>query len=147
MRVVLDTNVLLSNLYSATAPTSAAGLLLQTALSERFTLLFVPGVADEVRQTLATRPDLAARIPRADAEAFLTALETVAEILPRLSGPLPEIGRDRKDDLLIAHGVVFHADYLVTWDRELLNPEEIEGMRIVTPAALLHILRDAELLE
>ncbi len=146
MRVLLDTNILISNLRSPTPATSATGVLLRAALTGGYTLLFVAGVAEELDRTLRERSDLAARISRADAAELLAAMQTVAELVPLLTQPYPEIGRDRKDDFLIAHGILAGADYLVSWDKDLRDLEEIEGMRIVSPPEFLPVLRAAGLL-
>lgn len=141
MRVLLDTNILLSNLRSPTPATSATGVLLRIALTGGFTLLFVEGVVEELTRKLRERADLAARIPQTDAAELVAAMRTVAELVPRLPEPYPEIGRDRKDDFLIAHGVVARADYLVSWDKDLTDLKEIDGVRIVTPPEFLQVLR------
>ncbi len=141
MRVLLDTNVLISNLRSPTPATSATGVLLRVALTGGFTLLFVDGVVEELTRKLRERADLAARIPHADAAELVAAMRTVAELVPRLPEPYPEIGRDRKDDFLIAHGVVARANYLVSWDKDLTDLKEIDGVRIVTPPEFLQVLR------
>lgn len=141
MRILLDTNILISNLRSPTPDTSATGILLRVALTGGFTLLFVEGVVEELTRKLRERADLAARIPHADAAELVATMRTVADLVPRLPEPYPEIGRDRKDDFLIAHGVVARADYLVSWDKDLLDLKEIDGFRIVTPPEFLDILR------
>lgn len=146
MRVLLDTNILISNLRSPSPATSATGVLLRTALTGGFTLLFVEGVVEELNRKLHERADLAARIPRADAAALVATMRTVAEVVPLLPEPYPEIGRDRKDDFLIAHGVIAGADYLVSWDKDLLDLKEIEGVQIVAPPEFLQVLRSARLL-
>lgn len=51
--------------------------------------------------------------------------------------------RDSKDDFLIAHAIVAEADYLVSWDRDLLDLREIGGVLIVSPPELLRRLREA----
>ncbi len=146
MRVLLDTNILISNLRSPAPDTSATGVVLRVALTGGFTLLFVEGVVEELTRKLRERADLAARIPHADAAELVAAMRTVAELITRLAEPYPEIGRDRKDDFLIAHGVVGEADYLVSWDKDLTDLKEIDGLRIVTPSEFLQILRAEGLL-
>ncbi len=117
MRASLDTNVLISFLLLS-SPTSSTGVVLRASLNRLFTLLFTAGVADELDRKLTERSDLAARTPAAAAAPLLAILSDVAEHLPRLSEPLPEIGGDRKDDNLIAHAVAANADYLVGWDKD-----------------------------
>ncbi len=142
LRALLDTNVLISYLLSRNPAGSSAGAVLQGALAGVFTLLFTEGIADELDRKLAERPDLAARIRRADAVALVSTLSSVAERVPRLAEPLPAVGRDRKDDYLIAHAVVARADHLVSWDKDLLDLGAVVGVRIVSPPAFLHLLRE-----
>jgi len=146
MRALIDTNLLIANLLSPTPATSSTGVVFQSALEGRFTLLFTDGVSDELDRKLIEDAVLAQRIPRADADELIAILTTVAELIPRLPELYPEIGRDRKDDFLIAHGIVSGADYLVSWDKDLLDLKEIDGMRIVSPPEFLRILREAGLL-
>ena len=141
MRVLLDTNLLISYLRSSQPATSATGVLLGSAQVGGFTLLFVDAVADELERKLRERPDLAARVPLADAEELVAILRDLAEPVPRLPEPYPEVGRDRKDDFLIAHAVLAAADYLVSWDKDLLELGEIEGIKIVSPPEFLRVLR------
>ena len=143
MRTLLDTNLLISYLLSRQPTTSATGLILRAALAGRFTLLFTAGIADELDRKLATRPDLAARIPRAHADELLLTLGAVAEVVPRLEEPYPEVGRDRKDDYLIAHAIAANADYLVSWDKDLRDLVQVDRVKIVSPAEFLAILRAA----
>lgn len=143
MRVLLDTSVLISHLRSTNPTSSAAREVLRIALSGGYTLLFVEAVADELYRKLIERPDLAARIPRLDADELIADMRAVGELVPRRYEPYPHIGRDRKDDFLFAHAVLADADYIVTWDKPLLNLNQIEGMRIVSPPELFHILRAA----
>jgi putative PIN family toxin of toxin-antitoxin system len=143
MRALLDTNVLISYLLSRQPTTSATGLIIRAALVGRFTLLFTAGIADELDEKLATRPDLAARIPRADADELLLTLGTVAEVIPRLGEPYPEVGRDRKDDYVIAHAVAANADYLVSWDKDLRDLVQVDGVKVVSPPEFLALLRES----
>src|SRR5688572_5707918 len=145
MRVLLDINILISNLLSPNASTSATGAVLQAAFSGRCTLLFVAGVVDELHSKLLKRSDLA-KIPPAVAEQLVQEILDVAEPVPRLPEPYPEIGRDRKDDFLVTHAVLAAADYLVSWDQDLLHLGTVGHVKIVSPPAFLDALRAAELL-
>ena len=142
LRAPVDTNVLISLLLSPNPATSAAGLVIRAALSGRFTLLFPVGIADELDHKLVERPDLARRIPRQTAADLVAALEEVAEPVPHLEGPLRPICRDRKDDFVIAHAVPGGADRLGAWDRGLLDWAAVDGVRVVSPAAFLDVLRE-----
>lgn len=69
----------------------------------------------------------------------------LAEEIPRITEELPRIGRDPKDDYLIAHAVAAGAEYLVSWDKDLLDLDAVEGVAIVDPPGLLHAFRAAGL--
>ena len=145
LRALVDTNAFISYLPSRAPETSAIGAILAAAAAGSFTLLFTPGVADEIRKTIAERPDLGAKIDATEIEALLSTLDTLAESIPRIEEELPRIGRDPKDDYLIAHAVVGAADYLVSWDLDLRDLAQIAGVKIVSPPEFLHALRDAGL--
>ncbi len=146
MRVLLDTNILISHLYSSSPTTSSIGVILQAAVDGAYTLLLVEDVVDEMFQKLNRRTDLARRIARLDAEELIESLRLLSRPVSRLTGPYSPIGRDRKDDFLIAHGVFAAADYLISWDRDLLVLDAVGSMRIVDPPRFLDILRDGGLL-
>ncbi len=52
MRALIDTNLLIANLLSPTPATSSTGVVFQSALEGRFTLLFTDGVLDELDRKL-----------------------------------------------------------------------------------------------
>ena len=144
-RALIDTNAFISYLLSRVPETSAIGAILAAAAAGRFTLLFTPDVADEIRTTVAERPELSARIGTSDIDALLTTVDSLAESIPRIEDEVPRVGRDPKDDYLIAHAVVAAADYLVSWDYDLRDIGEIDGLKIVSPSKFPHALRDAGL--
>jgi putative PIN family toxin of toxin-antitoxin system len=146
VRALIDTNLLIANLLSEASATSAVGVIFQAALADRFTLLLPVVIMEELDRNLLSDPVLATRVARADADALITILSTVAELVPLLPEPYPEVGRDRKDDFLIVHSVIAKAAYLVSWDKDLLTLEEIEGIHIVSPPAFSQVLRAADLL-
>ncbi len=144
IRALLDANLFISYLLSSTRLTSAMGAILAAAAEERFVLLFTAGVADEIVHKVAERRDLAARITPDEVADLLAALDEIAETVPRLTGPLPSVSRDPKDDYLIAHAVSASADYLVSWDKDLLDLRQIDGLKLVNPPQFLQALRESE---
>lgn len=143
MRALLDANLFISYLLSRRRAVSAIGALLQAAAVGAFTLLFTPGIADEIRRTVAERPDLAARIGAEEVAELLDVLERLAEAVPPIHGPLPTVTRDPDDDYLIAHALAAGADYLVSWDNDLRDLGSVDGLAIVSPPEFLQILREA----
>lgn len=138
--------MLISNLRSSVAVTSATGAVIRAALAGTFRLLFVEAVAEELNRKLQERPDLASRISASEVSELTTALREAAELVPTLGEPYPMVGRDRDDDFLIAHAVFAEADWLISWDKDLLDLGEIDGLTIAAPPRFLAALRDAGLL-
>ena len=143
VRALLDANLFISFLLSRTPMTSAMGAILAAAAEGRFVLLVTPGITDEIVGKVAERRDLAARISAADLAALFADLAEIAELVPRLVGPLPAVCRDAKDDYLVAQARAGTADYLVSWDRDLLDLRQFGRLRIVNPPEFLVVLRAA----
>lgn len=146
MRALLDANLFISYLLSATPTTSAMGAILTAAAEERFVLLFTPGIADEIVRKVAERTDLATCLTATDVAALLANLAEIAEPVPRLTGPFPAICRDYKDDYLIAHAQSDSAHFLVSWDKDLRDLQHVGELRIVSPPEFLRALRESGIL-
>lgn len=127
MRVVLDTNILISALLVGSGP---LGTIFRTWIEGGFTLLICQAQLDEMRETLR-KPSIAARIRPHDAGRLMNDLKHFGESVD----PLPTVKRspDPKDDFLLAAAESGHADYLVTGDKSgLLDLQKHEGTRILT---------------
>jgi putative PIN family toxin of toxin-antitoxin system len=55
---------------------------------------------------------------------------------------IPQASRDPKDDKFLATAVMGEADYVVTEDRDLLDLEEHQGIKIVDVDTFLKILNE-----
>ena len=137
MRVILDTNILLSALLS---PLGAPAALLDAWERKAFTLVACDALIAEVRD-VANRPFFRARL-RASAAGLLAAglrdFSFFCADLP--SGP---VAPDPKDSYLLALAEAGLAEFLVTGDKQLLSLKRHKSTRITTPAALLEILKEA----
>jgi hypothetical protein len=135
MRVVLDTNILISALMVQTGNSAA---IYRGWQEGNFTLLTCVEHLDEVRATLR-KPAIAERIKPYNAGALVNEMKELAEII----GPLPRVKRskDASDDFLLALCEAGAADYLVTGDKGgLLALERHKATGIVSArdfAALL----------
>jgi putative PIN family toxin of toxin-antitoxin system len=111
MRVVLDTNILVSALLGQAGHPAAIYRAWQEGY---FTLLTCAEQLDELRATLH-KPALAARIKPYKAGRLVNALKEFAETI----GSLPRVARspDPSDDFLLALSQAGKADYLVTGDK------------------------------
>src|SRR5919199_438247 len=119
MRVLPDTSVLIAYLLTP-RPHSPATITVTGALAGEFVTLAPREMLDELHRTIAKSDYLAPRIPSAAVERLTRALLAIAELPTPIIGPLPPICRDPKDNYLIAHALAGHADYLVSYDDDLL---------------------------
>jgi len=132
MRVVLDSNVLVSGLIR---PDSPCGQILRWVQETRIELAASPAMVAEFRR--ATRyPRVRKYILLTDSE--LEARLTVFEVLADLVGEVPVVAprlRDPDDLKVLATAVSGRAEFIVTGDLDLLALGQHDGIGIVTPRA------------
>lgn len=137
MRIVLDTNVVLSALLWRGAPYQ---LLQFVRDHERIQLFPSPELIAELGEVLL-RPHIQLRLSvlgRAAYE-FLTdyidAVELVTPVvIPRV------VADDADDDHVVAAAVIAEADLIVSGDRHLLSLGSHQGIRVLTPADALRLI-------
>lgn len=125
MRVVFDTNVLISALVYGGLPRE----LLTRVFRGEVTLVTSTVLLNELEEVLVVRfahaPSLA-RMVRAE-------IELLAEVVD--ASDLASVARDPDDDAVLAAAIAGDASAIVTGDRDLLVLGEHHGIRIVTPRA------------
>jgi len=139
VRIVIDTNVLLSGLLWHGAPHT----LFNQARDGTVDLMMSQVLLDELAEVI-TRQKFAAILQRSSRtpERILLELRSFAEMV--VAPPLPQpVCRDPDDDAVLACALAAHADLLVSGDSDLLVLEQFQGMRIVTPAQALMIIATA----
>jgi putative PIN family toxin of toxin-antitoxin system len=135
MRVVLDTNILLSALIN---PHGVPAELIVAWRDQRFALITSVEQLVELGD-VARRPVLRTRIVPARVGRFIHDLRRFAEVLRRL----PQLDRstDPADNFLLAMAQVGKADYLVSGDRRgVLALKSHGAARIVPARELLKVL-------
>jgi hypothetical protein len=138
MRLILDTNILLSALLS---PLGAPAKLLDAWERKAFTLVTSEALIAEFRD-VASRPFFRARLRASAVELLAADLHDFSFYCRNLpSGPLAP---DPKDSYLLAMAQASQAEFLVTGDKELLSLKWHKSTRIVTPAAMIELLKEAE---
>lgn len=137
IRVVLDTNVLVSSLLAQAGPPAQ---LLNAWTAGRFTLVISPYLVEELVHVLSY-PRIAARLrlDMADLAAFLGALLARAEVTPGQLH-LPGVTRDPKDDAVVACAQEGAADYIVTGDQDLLVLDMHGSTQVLTPRQFIEVL-------
>jgi putative PIN family toxin of toxin-antitoxin system len=127
MRVVLDTNIIVSALL---APAGKPAAIIRVWLDGKFTLLSCAAHVDELRATLQ-KPRIAERIKPHKAGRLVNQIKQLAQDV----GALPPVKRssDPQDDFLLAMAEAGQADYLVTGDKSgLLALGTHKATRIIT---------------
>lgn len=136
MRIVLDTNVLISALVSAQ---SAPAHILARCQAGELELLLSPAGIAELRRVLAY-PRIRRRLHYRDdqLEGFVAFLEQTATVLvPSLQ--VRVVLDDADDDHLIALALAGQAPYLITGDDHLLRIGYYQGVSILKPTAFLRV--------
>lgn len=135
MRVILDTNVLVSAMLTAGG---VPARLLDAWFEGRYELLTSESQLEELR--LVTRhPKVRRYIEPAIAGGLVNDLRHFAELLTEL--PDVDVSEDPADNFLLAMAEVGRADYLATGDkRDVLALKRHGPTRIVTAKRLLEIV-------
>jgi putative PIN family toxin of toxin-antitoxin system len=125
MRVVLDTNIIVSALL---APVGKPAAIIRVWLDGKFTLLTCAAHVDELRATLQ-KPRIAERIKPHRAGRLVNQIKQFAQDV----GALQPVERsDPQDDFLLAMAEGGQADYLVTGDKSgLLSLGTHKATRII----------------
>ena len=135
MRLVLDTNILLSALLTRGTPPD---LLYQAWRRGDFELVSSAAQIEEVVRVLGY-PHLRERVRGTEAAILVDGLKnlaTLAEYLPDI-----QISRDADDDKILATALAGQADYLVSGDKDLLSLPETCGVKIITPRDAMDIIK------
>ncbi|MBI3958796.1 MAG: putative toxin-antitoxin system toxin component, PIN family [Chloroflexi bacterium] len=136
MRIVLDTNVLISSLFKRES-TSAQILSLWRA--GEFELLISPEVLSELKRVIEY-PRVQRRLIYTEQEiAHFLDLLTMAGTLLSPQDTLTVVKDDPHDDKFVTLAVAGQAEYLVSGDNHLLNVASIFGVTVVTPRAFLSL--------
>lgn len=129
MRVVLDTNVLVSGIFFTGPPYE----ILRAWREGRLRLLVTLEIIREYEAVLERLQTQYPGVDATDALALIIAHSEVikAPALPRL------ISADPDDDKFLACAVAGRARFIISGDKHMLSLAEYEGVRIVRPRAFL----------
>ena len=127
MRILLDTNILVSGLLSTTGPPYR---LVASYQSDEFELVTSPRQIEEFERVLGYA-HLRRRVSRLQAQALLETIDVGAVIVREI--PVVTYSPDPDDNIILATAIAGRADYIVSGDkRDMLALREIDGIRIVT---------------
>ena len=125
MRVVVDTNVLMSGLFFAGVP----GRVLDALKDGRLTLVASPGIVDEY---VRVANDLESKLGDVGSDSVLTFLVTRAEVVD--AAELPErVCCDPDDDKYLAAARAASVAVIISGDRDLQTLGRWQDIQIMSP--------------
>ncbi|MBL8024742.1 MAG: putative toxin-antitoxin system toxin component, PIN family [Elusimicrobia bacterium] len=131
MRVVIDTNVVLSGVLWHGTPERVLNLWLGGDLR----LLVSLPILEEYREIFGRFID-----PRTELfSKWDHLLSNASELVDPL--PMAPVCRDPKDQIFLEAAVGGKAQYLVSGDKDLLDLKDVRGIPIVAPAVILRLAR------
>lgn len=138
MRILLDTNVIVSGLLSAASP---PGQLLAAWQDGEFVLVSSDAQLEELRRVLGY-DRLRTRIGAQQAADVLDNFGAAAELV-EVAEPV-ELSPDPDDNVILATAITGQADLIVSGDKgDMLALGEAAGIPIVDPAEAVRRLRGA----
>jgi len=138
MKVVLDTNVLLSALIKSGKPRE----LLFRIAEKRAQLVLSRGILEEFLE-VTDDPRIRKYVDEDGVIAFLRAVGSIATVI-RARSKFKVVKEDPDDDTVLRVAYDGKAEYIVSGDRHLLSLGQFRRIKIVTVSQMLDILESTE---
>ena len=135
MKVVLDTNVLVSALIKAGKPRDLFNKLVKGKQ-----LVLSRDILEEFFEVVEN-PEIAKYTSEKDLDVFLKALKSAARIV-QVKSKFKAVKEDPDGDIIISAAYDSKSNYIVSGDKHLLSLGEYRGIRIVTVDEMLRLLKD-----
>lgn len=136
MRILLDTNVLVSALLSSAGP---PGRILDLIRRDRHVLISSTYLSDELR-SVCSRRHLQGRILSEELDALVYSMEATGLVVTEL--PQVNYSPDPKDNPILATALAGNADLIVSGDKSHMQSlGHVQDIPIVTPREALDWLR------
>jgi len=130
MRVVIDTNVLISGIFWSGKPK----ILLNKARRGEITSVISEVLLNELKDIL-TREDKPFRLTRSEADRIVSSVRIISDIILPISKV--SVCRDEDDNRVLECALDGNAEYIVTGDSDLLDLREYQGIAILRVADFL----------
>jgi putative PIN family toxin of toxin-antitoxin system len=134
MKLVLDTNILVSALIKAGKPRE----LLYKIVEGEVQLFLSRGILEEFLN-VADDPRIRRYVNEGDIIAFLRVVGSIAKIV-RVRSKFKVVKDDPDDDIILRTAHDCRANYIVSGDKHLLSLKEFRGIRIATANEMLKLL-------
>jgi putative PIN family toxin of toxin-antitoxin system len=136
MRVVFDTNVLISALITTGKPRD----LFKHAIEGRIQLVTSKSILREFSQ-VSKDPRIRKYASEDDVIAFLKIIDKVAKIT-KVKSQFSVVKEDPDDDMVVRAAFDGKADYIVSGDKHLLLLAAYRGIRIINVDEMLTLLKE-----
>lgn len=137
MRVVIDTNVLVSGLFGI--KNSPSSQILSAFRNQKIILATSPLIMEEMAEVI-NRPRII-KLTKMSKDERADFIDKLIERSDMTAGKqAAQITRDVKDDKFLFCAIEAKADYIITGDEDLLTLKEYGGIKILTPGEFLKIL-------
>lgn len=123
MKIVVDTNVIISGVFFGGAP----GQVLKAIISSKVTACATPEIVDEYTEIVHEM--ISRKQGKLDKNILLPLINSLEMIEPKTH---IEISRDPDDDKFIECAKDANALYIVSRDKDLLDIEQYDGIQIIT---------------
>lgn len=129
MRIILDTNVLVSGIFWSGPPFK----ILELWRDKKVRLISSPEIIMEYHQVAV---ELAEKFQTVTIEPLLSLIVASSEIY--ISPELPsQVCKDPDDDKFIACAIASRADFVISGDKKLLATSGYQGVKIIKPREFL----------
>lgn len=129
MKIVLDTNVLVSGIFFGGVP----GEILETWSSGRFTLALSPSIIDEYRRVGAVLEERHGDLGFSELLTIIVGNSDIVNVVDDEVG----VSRDPADDKFLACASSAGAEIIVSGDEDLLSIGSWKDVRILSPREFL----------
>jgi len=136
MKVVLDTNVLVSALIKAGKPRE----LIFRIIKGKVQLVLSRSILEEFLE-VTDDPRIRRYVDEDDIIAFLRVLGSIAKIV-RVRSKFKVVKEDPDNDVILRTAKDGRVNYIVSGDRHLLSLGEFRGIKIVTVNEILKLLKE-----
>ncbi|HJW65301.1 MAG TPA: putative toxin-antitoxin system toxin component, PIN family [Candidatus Bathyarchaeia archaeon] len=134
MKVVLDTNVLISALIKSGNPRE-----LFFRLTEKKALIISKNILEEFLE-IAEDPRITKYVSEQETNAFLDSLGVAAKVVI-VRSKFKAVKEDPDDDIIVRTAFDGKVDYIVSGDKHLLSLGEFRGIRIINVDEMLNLMR------
>lgn len=139
MRVLIDTNILISHLLSTEPRNTIPTIVNHCITSPEVTLVAPEQLLQELRTSCQEKEYLRKKITLDELTAFIDKL-SACSLTPAQEATPSSYSRDPKDDYLVYMALVHHVDFLVTGDEDLLALRAIHSLKLVSPVEFARTL-------